>query len=258
MRFEIILLSIIQCLTEWFPISSTGHLKLAEMIFGLRLPLLFDVTLHTGTLAVTMFFFRRDIEKILRALIKLDLSKSDEGIILQRIIIGTVFTSITGFIMMALEPLFHEIKMIGILFLLSGLITYLSKMKTPKKHYINFKEAAIIGSVQGFSILPGLSRSGLTISIALIFGVEPKEAFRFSFLLSIPAVLGGLIITSVTQYNILYKAGLELEDMFFGAFISALLGYFSLKILRKTLKHFHNFAFYPIFLSFLLLLLGGS
>ncbi|MEM1586625.1 MAG: undecaprenyl-diphosphate phosphatase [Candidatus Bathyarchaeia archaeon] len=175
---------------------------------------------------------------------------------LQRILIGTIFTAITGFITLPLEPLFHEITMIGILFLLSGLITYSSRIRPGGENHIDFKRAALIGLVQGFSILPGLSRSGLTISVALMLGVERKEAFKFSFLLSIPAVLGGLVITLITQHNILYEAGLDLGDLFLGALISALLGYFSLNILRKTLKYFHKFAFYPLLLGFLLTLLG--
>lgn len=256
MKFEVILLSVIQGLTEWMPISSTGHLKLAETVLGLQLPILFSIALHVGTLAVTILFFRNDVRKVLRALLRFDLSISEGGIILQRTLIGTIFTAITGFITIPFEPHFHKIKVMGILFLLSGLITYLSRVRTSGKNHVDFKRAALIGAIQGFSILPGLSRSGLTISVALMLGVEREEAFKFSFLLSIPAVLGGLVTTLITQYNILFSAGLDLEDVFFGAFISALLGYFSLKILRRTLKYFHKFALYPLLLGSLLILLG--
>lgn len=256
MRIEAVLLGIIQGLTEGFPVSSTGHLKLAERALGLQLPSFFTIILHAGTLAATTLFFRKDIGKMLRALIRFDLSGSEEGIILQRIIIGTIFTAITGLITMTLEPLFYDVKTTGILFLLSGLITYLSRIKISEKRHVSFKAAAIIGAVQGFSLLPGLSRSGLTISAALMLGVEREDSFRFSFLLSIPAVLGGLIITLITQHNILYEAGLGTEDIFFGILTSALLGYISLKLLKKALRYFHNFAFYPISLGLLLTLLG--
>lgn len=257
MRYEAILLGIIQGLTEGFPVSSTGHLKLAERAFRLQLPSLFTIILHAGTLAATTIFFRKDIEKMLRALIRLDLSRSEGGTIFQRIIIGTIFTAITGLVTIIIEPLFYEVRAMGILFLLSGLSTYLSRIKIPEKRHISFKEAALIGAVQGFSLLPGLSRSGLTISAALMLGVEREYSFKFSFLLSIPAVLGGLIITLITQHEILYKTRLEIEDIFFGILTSALLGYISLKLLKKTLRYFHNFAFYPIFLGLLLTLLGG-
>ncbi|MEM2321509.1 MAG: undecaprenyl-diphosphate phosphatase [Candidatus Bathyarchaeia archaeon] len=258
MRFEIILLGVIQGLTEWLPISSTGHLKLAEIILGLRLPLLFDIILHMGTLAITILFFRSDVKEVLRALVKLDLYKSEGGIMLQRILISTAFTATIGPLIMSLESLFHEVKMIGRLFLVSGLIIYLSKIKVDRDKHVNPGEAALIGAMQGFSVLPGLSRSGLTISAALMLGVRREEAFKFSFLLSIPAILGGLIITLITQHDALQKVELGAGEILLGAFISAFLGYFSLKILRRTLKHFHNFAFYPLLLGSLLVLLGGS
>lgn len=258
MKFEIILLGVIQGLTEWLPISSTGHLKLAEITLGLRPPLLFDITLHMGTLAVTILFFRSDVKEVLKALVRLDFYKSEGGLMLQRILVSTAFTATTGPLIMSLESLFRGVKMTGLLFLVSGLITCLSnKMKVNGKKHVNLKEAALIGTIQGFSILPGLSRSGLTISIALMLGVKREEAFKFSFLLSIPSIFGGLIITLI-EYNELQKVELGVWEMLLGAFVSALLGYFSLKILRRTLKHFHNFAFYPLLLGSLLVLLGGS
>lgn len=257
MRLEIILLGVIQGLTEWMPISSTGHLRLAEIILGLRLPILFDIILHVGTLAITVLFFRDDIKKILRALARLNISEPEGGILLQRIIVGAVFTAITGFITAPLESLFHEKKIIGLSFLLSGITLYLSKMGITRKGFIDFKRAAVIGAVQGLSILPGLSRSGLTISTALMLGVEREEAFKFSFLLSIPAILGGLIVTSVAQHSALQGAGLEFGEIFLGTLISAILGYLSLKILRRTLKHLHKYALYPLLLGSLLILFDG-
>lgn len=256
MIIEIILLGIIQGLTEWFPISSTGHLKLAEMILGIHLPLLFDIALHVGTLAVTIIFFREDVEKMVKAILRLDFSRSEGGIIVKRILIGMIFTVPVSLILMSLESLFYEERIIGFLFLVSGLITYLSRMRRAGEKQIDLKGAALIGAIQGFSILPGLSRSGLTISLALILGVKREEAFKFSFLLSIPSILGGLVITSITQHIILQETELEIREIFIGTLISALLGYFSLKILKRALKHFHKFALYPLLLGLLLILLG--
>lgn len=254
MKIEAIVLGVIQGLTEWFPISSSGHLEIAEIILKLRLPLLFKVALHVGTLAVTIFFFKSDVRELLRALVRPEPSRLEGRIMLQRIIVGTAFTAITGLSLMPLESLFHDIRTLGFLFLISGLITYLSKVRRKERKSVDSKGAALIGVAQGFSILPGLSRSGLTISVALMLGVKHEEAFKFSFLLSVPAILGGLI-TTLAQYEALQRANFGIVEILLGTFISALLGYFSLKILRRALRHFHKFALYPLLLGLLLILL---
>ena len=254
MKPEVILLGIIQGLTEWIPISSTGHIRLIEILLGMKPPLLFDVALHIGTVIVTIVFFRRDIKGILDALVKLDFN-SDSGLLLQNIFIGSIFTAITGLtVTVFLEELFCEVKFIGFFFILSGLLIYFSRAKVSGKDGIDFTSAAIIGVAQGFSIIPGLSRSGLTISVALMLGVKREEAFKFSFLLSIPAILGALILMSCRQYSGLLEAGVGLEDIALGVFISMLLGYISLKFLRRFLHKFHIFSFYPVALGLALIL----
>lgn len=258
MRLEAVILGIIQGLTEWMPISSTGHLKLAEMLLGLRLPLLFDIMLHAGTLAVTVLFFRGDIKRILKALLELNLHKSEGGIILQRIIVGTISTAAIALPIMRLENIFYDVKLIGFLFLLSGLITYASRVGRGWREHISLWDAALIGAAQGFSILPGLSRSGLTISFALILGIEREKAFKFSFLLSIPAIIGGLIITLIAQYSAISMTEMGFAEALMGTIVAAILGYLSLRALRRILKYFHNIAIYSLTLGLLLIFMGGS
>jgi len=247
---KIIMLGAIQGLTEWLPVSSTGHLKLTEILFGLSPPLLFDVILHVGTLIVTIFFFRDEIRRILAALIKFDF-KSREGCLALRIIVGSVPTAIIGFILLKLlEDAFQRISVISIAFIASGLLVGLSKMGRCEKDYVDYKSAIIIGIVQGFSIIPGLSRSGSTISVALILGIKREEAFKFSFLLSIPAVLGALFATICYLSDPLLTAGIDPASLIIGSFVAMLLGYISLKILHRFLYKFHVFAFYPLILGF--------
>lgn len=254
MNLEIIVLGIIQGLSEWLPISSTGHLKLAEFFLGLELPLVFDIFLHLGTLIVTVFFFRFDIRKILAALMRLDF-KSKEGMLIPRIIVALIPTAIIGFMITnLLENAFYEIRVLASTFFISGSFVYLSKMGRGEKDQIDYKSAIIIGAAQGFSIVPGLSRSGLTISVALMLGVKREEAFKFSFILSIPTIVGALILTLLTQFNVLLETKVELLDLFVGTLAAALVGYASLKLLSKFLRKFHIFAPYSIFLSFLLTL----
>ena len=256
MNLEIILLGIIQGLSEWLPISSTGHLKLAELLLGLELPLIFDVTLHAGTLIVTVIFFRADIKKILAALIRLDF-KSREGALIPRIIAGSMLTAIIGFVItVLLENRFNGLLALASAFIISGLLVYLSKMGRCRKDYVDYKSAIIIGMVQGFSIIPGLSRSGLTIATALLLGIKREEAFRFSFILSIPAITGALLQIFLMQLSVLLAAGVELLDLFAGVLVAMLVGYASLKILRSLLHKFHLFSFYSLFLGVLLILLS--
>lgn len=257
-RHDLILLCIIQGLTEWLPISSTGHLKLTEIMLGLNLPLLFSLALHVGTLIVTIVFFRAEVKRVLRTLIKLDF-RSEDGLIVKGIIVGSISTALVGLAAMALlEKFFTDgIEFIGLSFMTSGLIVYLSKVKVADKNHIDLSSALIIGAVQGLSIIPGLSRSGLTISVALMLGIRHEEAFKFSFLLSILAITGGLIMMLFTQSGALFEAGFGYGEMLIGALISMLLGFISLKIVRRLLRHFHKFALYPLLLGSTLILLKG-
>ncbi|MEM2430424.1 MAG: undecaprenyl-diphosphate phosphatase [Candidatus Bathyarchaeia archaeon] len=252
---KIILLGIIQGLTEWLPVSSTGHLKIIEVFLGLSPPVLFDIALHLGTLIVTIFYFRYETWKIFVTFVKLDF-KSKEGYLALRIIAGLIPTAIIGlFILKFLENVFQESILLAIAFVSSGLVIYFSKIGKHTKNYVDFKSAIIIGVAQGLSIIPGLSRSGLTISVALILGINYEEAFKFSFLLSIPAILGALIVTMYYQTNALLTAGIDPLSLLIGSFVAMLLGYFSLKILHKFLYKFHLFAFYSLFLGLFIMCL---
>ncbi|MCX8171253.1 MAG: undecaprenyl-diphosphate phosphatase [Candidatus Bathyarchaeota archaeon] len=255
MRFETILLGLIQGLTEWLPISSTGHLRLFELLLGLRLPLLFEVILHIGTLAVTVLFFRVEVKKILTGLIRFDF-RSKEVSIVPKIFVSLILSAAAGIsINFFLKDIFYSMMPLGAAFFLSGLIIYTSKRSKCTRDLVDYRSAAIIGVMQGLSIIPGLSRSGLTISTALILGIKREEAFKFSFLLLIPSVFGALIALIFSEINILMEASLEPIDLFFGCFTAALSGYASLKILRSFLHKFHLFALYLLPLGFLLILI---
>ncbi len=249
-EIEIIVLSLIQGLTEWLPISSTGHIRLAEHFLGLKLPLLFDAVLHLGTLLVTIFFFRDDVKKILMALIKLDF-KSNEGRMIKTIIIGSFPTMLIGLMVSSfLEEIFNSILHIAFSFIFSGLIVYLSKIGRDKKEHVDWKSAIIIGVAQGLSTIPGLSRSGLTIATALILGIKRDEAFKFSFLLSIPAILGALTLTAYLQLGAPPPAGVKSFNLLIGFLISMIVGYMSIKILKRVIRKFHMFALYSLPLGF--------
>ncbi len=253
-----IILGIIQGLTEWLPISSTGHLKLAEYSLDLKAPILFDVILHIGTLIVILLFLRNDIKNILSALVRFDF-KTENGKLIPLIIVGTIPTALIGIIFGDLiETTFQNILPIAIAFLICGIVLYSSKAGKESTDNIAYLTALIIGTAQGIAIIPGISRSGATIAIALLVGIKRKRAFKFSFLLSIPAILGALGLTLYKQSAELATAGLGSIEILAGMIAAMLVGYLALKLLWKilTAKKFHLFAFYCWLLGSALIILS--
>jgi len=240
-----IILGAIQGLTEWLPISSTGHLKIAEHFLDLKVPILFDVILHIGTLIVVLVFFRKDIKNILSALVRLDF-KTDYGKLIPLIIVGTIPTALIGLAFGEfIESTFQSLLPIATAFILCGVVLYSAKAGKEKTENIGYLAALIIGIAQGIAIIPGISRSGATIAAALLLGIKREKAFKFSFLISIPAILGALGLTLYTQFNKLTTVGLGWEVLA-GMAVAIFVGYFALKLLWKILakKKFHFFALY--------------
>jgi len=255
---QTIILGLIQGLTEWLPISSTGHLRLTEHFLNLNVPILFDVLLHGGTLIVTLLFFRKDIKNILIALAKRDF-KTENGKLIPLIIVGTIPTALIGVIFgNAIEALFSSLLPIAGAFVICGVALYSSKIGNERKDSIGYLEALAIGTAQGIAIIPGLSRSGLTIAVALLLGIKREKAFKFSFLLSVPAIIGALGLTFYTQHDALAFAGVEWTEILAGIAVSMVVGYFALRLLRKIVadKKFYFFAFYCWLLSIVLIALS--
>ncbi len=246
-----IILGFIQGITEWLPISSTGHLRIAEHYFGLAVPALFDVLLHVGTLVVTLVYFRKDILRVLRALARLDF-KSEDGLLIPLIIIGTIPTVIIGFLYgNELDTALSTILALGVGFLVSGAVLYLSKFGKENRLGITYVDALIIGIMQGLAVIPSISRSGFTIATALLLGIKREKAFKFSFLLSIPSILGALGLTLYQQEAELATAGVGLIEIVAGVLVSIIVGFFALKLLWRTIadKKFYLFAFYCLVLG---------
>jgi undecaprenyl-diphosphatase len=253
---ETVILGIIQGLTEWLPISSSGHLKIAEKFLGLEVPILFDVILHLGTLTVILFFFRSDAKKILSALTRLDF-KTDYGRLIPLIIVGTIPTALIGLAFsIFLENFFREVLTVAVALLACGFVLYSAKAAKEKTGDIGYFAALLIGIAQGIAVIPGLSRSGLTIATALLLGIEREKAFKFSFMLSVPAVIGAFGLTLHAHFSALAASNLGWVEVFAGVAAAVIVGYLALKLLWKVLakKGFHFFAFYCWALGALLIL----
>ena len=255
---QTIILGLIQGLTEWLPISSTGHLRIAEHLLGLSVPLLFDVTLHVGTLIVTLLFFRKDVKNILVALWKRDF-KTENGKLIPLIIIGTVPTALIGVVFSTdIESFFSSFPLMAGELIILGVALYCSKMGKEKKQEITYMEALAIGTAQGIAIIPAISRSGLTIAVALLLGIKREKAFKFSFLLSVPAIIGALGLTFYTQHDALAFAGVGWTEILVGVAVTTVAGYFAVRLLKKIVadKKFYSFAFYCWLLSIVLIALS--
>jgi len=240
---EAVILGVIQGLTEWLPVSSSGHLAIAKEFFDWRPPVIFYILLHVGTLIVIVSFFRRDIIKVLKAFIKRDL-RSKEGKLGVFIVVGSAPTAAIGYIFQDLfESFFDNLLVVGAALLITGFLLLISE-KRGGCRALGCLDSLLVGIAQGIAIIPGISRSGATISVGLLRGVDKEITFRFSFLLSIPAVLGAVIAKS-SDLNLLIECG-DVIAVIVGVVTSMSVGYLSLKVLQKIVmkKRFHWFALY--------------
>jgi len=250
-----IILGLIQGLTEWLPISSTAHLKLAETLFGLAVTPLFNLLLHLGTMSVIIFYFRQDVKNILLALWHADF-RSENGMLLPRLAVATVPTAVIGLgYSVFLQDSLGTVPIIAATFLVGGTIVYSTKFAKEDIDGLSYKTVLLIGLAQGLAIFPGLSRSGVTISTALMIGLKREKAFKFSFLLSIPAIIGDFAFEAYSQRGILLASGINIISATAAVLVAAVVGYFSIKLVSKTVKSrkFHYFAFYTWSLGIALL-----
>jgi undecaprenyl-diphosphatase len=253
---EILILALIQGVTEWLPISSSGHLVIAQKYLGLDVPVLFDVLLHVGTLLVVIIAFRRDIIKILGAAVRLDF-KAEEGKLALYIIMGSIATAVIGLLFEeTMESLFSNPLVVGYAFIATGVILHLSKLPKNKNRLVNYIDALLIGTAQGIALIPGVSRSGATISTGLLRRVKKEKALQYSFLLFIPAVIGAIFGTSINDWHNLAASDIDIASIAFGVIVTMVVGYISLRLVRKTImkEKFHFFAYYCLALGFLIIL----
>ena len=254
---EIVPLGIIQGLTEWLPVSSTAHLKIAQHLMNLEVTPLLDVTLHLGTLIVVVFYFRKDIKDILVALVHLDFT-SENGRLIPLIIVATIPTGIIGVLYAEfLEQTFQTLLIIGITFLIGATWLWTSRLGKENVSTITPLTAFIMGVAQGLASFPGLSRSGTTISTGLMRGLKRETAFRFSFLLSIPAIIGDTAFEAYHDRGQFAVQNISSTALLLGVALAAVFGYIAIRLVSSLVrsKRFHYFAFYTWALGITLIVL---
>jgi len=196
---------------------------------------------------VVLTVFWKEIVGILKALVKLDF-KAEEGKLGILIAVGSIPTALIGFFFHdILESFFYNVLVVGIALMVNGVFLFFSERRGDGRR-VDYLDSLLIGVAQGTAIIPGISRSGLTIATALLRKVEKRSAFTYSFLLSVPAVIGATILESsrVLASNELVMGGLDIVAMLFGVVVSMIVGYISLKLLQKLVmqEKFHLFAYY--------------
>ncbi len=257
---KIILLGILQGLTEFFPVSSSGHLVLLQNILGVSEPqLLIDVMVHFGTLISLVVFFRKDIIILIRTFICFVIRPKQTALDPKlRTVFGIILASVPTFLMGYFlsdffESLFASLRAVGVALLITGFFLLLTKKAQEKKNK-NFFHYLIIGVLQGTAIVPGFSRSGLTIGGALLLGWNRNEASRFSFLLSIPAIMGATLF-QLTKIDLVSHSWF---NIIVGVILAAVTGYLALRFVVSIVNKgkFYVFSFYCFLIGIIALLIS--
>ncbi|MEO0272677.1 MAG: undecaprenyl-diphosphate phosphatase [candidate division WOR-3 bacterium] len=238
-----LIVGIIQGITEFLPVSSSGHLVLTQSILKISKPgIEFEIFLHFSTLLAVLIFFFKEIKNLAQ-------KENPKNLPLTLIIIGSIPAGVIGVLFKdKIELYFENTTYLPYFYLITTAMLFSTSLrKKAVRENITILDALIIGTAQAIAILPGVSRSGATISTALLLGILPEKAFSFSFLLSIPAIFGAMI--------------LDLKDANFSTLLSYapagtiafLFGIASLYILKKTLKmnKLHYFGFYTLIVAIL-------
>ena len=265
---EGVILGVIQGLMEFLPVSSSGHLVIAQsFIKGFQQPgILFDVMLHFGTLLAVVFFLRKDLCDIVKAILQNQHGEVDSAIISGRrnlgflIIVSTTVTGIIGLLFNdKIHILFKSVNFAASMLLVTGFLLFLSdKVKNTYRlgKDMNVTDGIIIGIAQGISMMPGISRSGATIAFGIFRNLDRETAARFSFLLSIPAIIGAVIFESRHIGSIPSD---DLIPYVAGAAAAVLTGFLSLKLLFLIIKKKRGlgiFAYYCWFAGIATLLVN--
>jgi undecaprenyl-diphosphatase len=253
---QAVLLGIVQGITEWLPVSSSGHLVLVQHYFGLSDEMGLDLMLHIGSLIVVLFVFRSLILDIVTGTVgasKLSIrhgsiepfSKNHSAKLGAMVVLGTVPTVIIALLFRkTILAAFQSVTFVGLGLIFTGLLLWLTRFRHGNRH-LGWKDALLIGTMQGVAVFPGISRSGSTISTGILRGADRDESAKFSFLLFIPAIIGATILE--------WRAVALTTPVFVGMVVSMVVGYLCLRLLMWVVNRgqLHNFSYYCLSIGLL-------
>ncbi|MBQ7127146.1 undecaprenyl-diphosphate phosphatase [bacterium] len=268
-----VLMGIVQGLSEFLPISSSAHLvftssayklyKGAEIIQHTNQEIFLEIMLHLGTLFAVLFFFKKDILRIFRSFYFGIKNKDYDNVDFKLglyIVVGTIITVLIAFPLTSVaEKLVFLPAIVGALLIFTGVLLLYSEYyykKFNNKNELSLKRVIFIGMAQGLASLPGFSRSGLTIAIAMLMGMDRERAARYSFLLSIPIIVGASIAYPVLKIDLQEIITYNWGSIIAGTFVSGVVGYFCIKYFLKFLNKFSLsiFGYYCIFIGIVALM----
>lgn len=266
---QAILMGIVQGLSEFLPVSSSAHLVFTSNFYKVfkNIPIVaqsneevfFDIMLHLGTLVAVLIFFRKDVWEILKALIvackKRDFSEHKAKLALY-IIAGTLVTIALAlpFNEVAEHLVYHPALVGGLLVITGGVLffsEYLSKKRGEKSDKVNLKQALLIGLAQGVAVLPGFSRSGWTMATGLFMGLDRETSARYSFLLSIPIILGASMVYPIIKIDVAEAVNYNWVAIAAGTLVSGVVGYLCIKYFMKFISRFslNVFGYYCVIMG---------
>ena len=250
-----LLLGVVQGVTEFLPISSSGHLALSRMFFGMELEgfLVFDLILHCATALIVLIFFRNDVVTLLTQWLKgfvSSESRETEGWSYGwAVLAGSVVTACVALPLRGMaEAAMASRLAVGIGLLITAGFLCVVPLFSKRDGNSLLKIALFVGLIQGIAVFPGISRSGSTIAAALFMGLAAPEAFRLSFLMSIPAIFGATLLEAL---DVLREPALTLPDgLALSALAAFLAGYFALSSLRRLVLS-GKWAYFGVYCFFL-------
>ncbi len=256
--FNAIILGIIQGLTEFLPVSSSGHLEITKVLIGennvAKKSMLMTVVLHFATALSTIIIFRRDVANIFKGLFQL---KSRESFNFSlKIVISMIPAAVIGFLFEnEIESLFSgKLILVGIMLSITGLLLLLSDKSKETTKKVGIKESIIIGFSQAIAIIPGISRSGATISTSVLLGVDKEKSARFSFLMVVPLIFGKMIKDTLSGEITLDNS--DFSSLLFGFIAALITGLFACKWMISLVKNSNlkYFALYCFIVSFIVII----
>jgi undecaprenyl-diphosphatase len=258
--FEAIILGIVQGLTEFLPVSSSGHLEIAAALLGSNsLPeesLLFTVVVHFATALSTIVVFRKDVAEILEGLFQFENNEKTQFSL--KIIVSMVPAVVVGLLFEEqLEQLFGgKVVFVGFMLLITALLLFLADKAKNTGKPVSFINAVIIGISQAIAMLPGISRSGATISTSVLLGIDKNRAARFSFLMVVPLILGK-IAKDILSGDLTYQSSQfgSMVIAFVAAFVAGLMACtWMIQLVRKSKLRY--FSVYCVIVGLLAIIAG--
>jgi len=248
---DALILGALQGLTEFLPISSSGHLVIGQYFLGLDLPgNIFEVLVHMGTFCSIIVVFKNDLFDMIK-----NFSSSKNKKLIVAIIIGTLPAVVIGLTLKEnISLIFDNVLAVSFSLIITGVWLILTKWSVEKNRSLNNVSGFIIGCVQAAAIIPGISRSGATIGAAMFLGISPEKAARFSFLLAIPAIAGAGLLTAL-DVEPSSMTGLSFPVIMTAFLSSFLVGWASLHWLLQLISKgkFHWFGIYCLVIGIITL-----